>query len=93
MPDIALNLIRDQKATFDATHRRKDGTKFPVEISIHVFLLRGRKVALSFNRDITGRREAEGALRRNEMLLRQAEEVGRSGELGVPDDGTYCYRD
>jgi PAS domain S-box-containing protein len=40
-------------------HRKKDGTVFPVEISVSVFKLKGRKVVCGIIRDITERKGAE----------------------------------
>jgi PAS domain S-box-containing protein len=50
---------RNGKTTFEAIHRRKDGSEFPVEVSTQIFELQSRKVALSIARDITERKRAE----------------------------------
>lgn len=56
-------------------HRRKDGSKFPVEIRISCHFINGRKLFLGLVRDITERVEAEQALRRltAELELRVVE--------------------
>jgi PAS domain S-box-containing protein len=56
-------------ATFDAIHRRKDGTEFPVEISTHLFELHGRQLSLSIARDITERKQMEESVRASEQRL------------------------
>ncbi len=79
--EVALKIRRDGEATFEAVHRRKDGTVYPVETSIHTFELQGKKVGLSFILDMTERKRAEEALRENEDRLKRAEEIGRNRKL------------
>jgi PAS domain S-box-containing protein len=66
---ISREIQEKGRATFDATHRRKDGTEFAVEINAHLFELRGRKVSLSIARDITERKQMEDAVRASESRL------------------------
>lgn len=47
---------------FDARHRHKDGTIFPVEVRIRPFLLNGHSFALALARDITERKQTQEAL-------------------------------
>jgi PAS domain S-box-containing protein len=69
MPAIE-NAIRNLgHATFDAIHRRRDGSEFPVEISAHIFRLREKMVALSVARDITERKFMEETVRASEQRL------------------------
>lgn len=67
-------------ATVYSTHRRKDGSEFPVEVRISCHLIGGRKLFLGLVRDITERMESERAVREvNEALeLRVA---ARTAEL------------
>ncbi|MFA7302972.1 MAG: PAS domain S-box protein [Methanoregula sp.] len=55
-------LHTEGKATFEAVHVKKDGTRVPVEISAHIFTFRDQKMVLSLVRDITERRKAKEAL-------------------------------
>ncbi len=49
---------------FEAVHKRKDGTTFPVEISSQLIELDNKKYFQSFVRDISERKDAERKIRR-----------------------------
>ncbi len=53
-------------ATFETIHRRKDGTTFPVEITVNLLEFNGKTFGISFVKDITERKRAEEALRASE---------------------------
>lgn len=56
--------IRTRKGgTFETTHRRKDGTVFPVEVSINFLEYEGKTYSYSFAIDISERKKAEALLR------------------------------
>ncbi len=57
-------------ATFEARHRRKDGSTFAVEIRLGPIEHSGRKVILAAARDITDRKSAEDELKKKEELLK-----------------------
>lgn len=59
-------------------HRRKDGTIFPVESSIHIIPFNGREVIMGIDRDITERYLAEAA-------RLESEEKYRTLFEGTPD--------
>ena len=54
---------------FETLHQQKDGTVFPVEISVRIMELEGRKLYQSIVRDITERRKAEEEISRRDVLL------------------------
>ena len=56
--------------TLEGTHRRKDGSTFPVEIRIGEFEAEERPLMLALVRDISGRREAEEKIRETEARYR-----------------------
>jgi PAS domain S-box-containing protein len=58
LPFTLPNMHKDGYATFESIHIRKDGSKYPVEVSTHTFPFKGRNVALSIVRDITERKRA-----------------------------------
>jgi PAS domain S-box-containing protein len=55
---------------FDTTHRRRDGSEFPVEVSTRACDVGGRTLLVSIVRDITERRDADLRLRDSEESFR-----------------------
>lgn len=53
-----------QYVTFEGVHRRKDGTTYPVEVTLGRVDLGGESLLLSITRDISKRKEAEEQLKR-----------------------------
>jgi len=48
-----------EKIIFETTHRRKDGTFYPVEVHLHLSEIKGERVFVAIILDITHRQEAE----------------------------------
>ncbi len=77
---------------FQAEHRKRDGTHFPVEISSRLIETEGRRYRQNIVRDITERRSPQQALLRSERRYREALEkidliavlLDRSGRV------TFC---
>ncbi|MDQ7823492.1 MAG: ATP-binding protein [Candidatus Eremiobacteraeota bacterium] len=57
-----MSLIDRGHDTCETVQITKDGRMIPVEVSAHLFRLRGKKVVLSISRDITERKESEQKL-------------------------------
>ncbi len=64
---------------FETRYRRKDGTTFPVEVSVRVVEQGGRRLIHGIVRDIAERKTAEEALRRSEERLALALEATADG--------------
>ncbi len=70
MPDRIRRSLRGEWIKEEITHRKKDGTVFPVEVSGGLIEFGNHKYILSFDRDITERKRAEEALKESEIRFR-----------------------
>jgi PAS domain S-box-containing protein len=76
--------------THHTTHRRRDGSTFPVEITANHLDFLGKRYGISFVNDITKRKKMEEALRDSESRVRRKLESildpeGDIGELELAD--------
>ena len=74
-------------AMFETRYRRKDGTTFPAEVSVHVDEYEGRRYFQAIIHDVTSRERAAEALRASEAKFRAAFEFASLGILLVSPDG------
>ena len=63
MAENAKNLMKNGHARFEIVNVDKWGTKIPVEVSVHIFKLRGKNVILAISHDIRERKQAEKQLK------------------------------
>jgi PAS domain S-box-containing protein len=77
--------------TFETSHRRSDGSEFPVEVRVREFVSDGRRLRLSLVRDITERQAAEQALRDSEERYRALIEVSPQTVWLASPDGAITY--
>ncbi len=68
---------RGAAQVIETQHRRKDGTRYPVELAITFMVYEGQEYHCAFARDISERRAADVALRESEERLRLALNVAR----------------
>lgn len=63
-----LKLDASHTLTFEVTHRRKDGTRYPAEVHLNSVSLEGEPIILAIAYDITERKQAEAQIRRQQRL-------------------------
>ncbi len=90
-PEVEVRRIADRvqetRSTFEAEHRRKDGSVFSVEAAVHELTVGGRLLGISIERDITERKRVEEALRHERALLNAQVEASIDGILIVDEHG------
>jgi two-component system sensor histidine kinase AtoS len=67
-PEKVQRMLKGEWIKTEITHCKKDGTIFPVEVSAGLIEIGNHKYILTFDRDITNRKQAEEALQRTEQL-------------------------
>ena len=67
---LEIQLNQNGNATFQTTYIKKDGTKFPVEISALHLTIEGKDLYMAIARDITEKKTTEEALQKSEHLYR-----------------------
>jgi PAS domain S-box-containing protein len=75
LDDYSKRPTEEYPLTFEAAHRRKDGTTFPVEIRHTPLDVGGQRLILDLSRDITDRKRAEQSLHAEQRLLRNMLEL------------------
>lgn len=85
--EIRMAEAMDQSApVYETTHRRKDGSVFPVEVSGRAVVVDGKKSYQAIIRDISERKKAEEALLASEVRYRRLFEASRDGVLILDAD-------
>jgi PAS domain S-box-containing protein len=73
--DHRRKLYSSGSRTIETSHRRKDGTVFPVEVSVNYLEYQGAGFSFSFTKDISERKQAEEKIRTSlqekELLLKE----------------------
>ncbi|GAB4317527.1 MAG: hypothetical protein Kow0074_06170 [Candidatus Zixiibacteriota bacterium] len=69
-PSTFRELRFKSEMTFETIHQRRDGTRFPVQISASLLELDGEVLICAFARDITSQKESENRLRDSESRYR-----------------------
>ena len=81
-------LVEATIKTIETTHQRKDGVRFPVEITSNYVEFGGEEYCCAYARDLTERRRAEEEKAKLEAQLAQAQKMESVGRLagGVAHD-------
>ena len=66
--DVLSRMHLGQTVTIDGLQRRKDGTTFPVEVSLSLVDFRGRRRIIATARNVTERRLSEAQLRQSQKM-------------------------
>ncbi|MEX2369684.1 MAG: PAS domain S-box protein [Bacteroidales bacterium] len=77
--------------TFISVHKRKDGTEFPVEITVNYFKFNNRELSFSFAKDISEQVKAIEKLQKSEMRFRLLAESAPIGILIGDKDMNVVY--
>ena len=80
---------RTDPLVLDSIHRRKDGTTFPVEVSVQLIRL-DKEYLVAIVRDITERKEAETSLRQSEERYRSLVDNAPIG-IFLNEKGRFAY--
>jgi PAS domain S-box-containing protein len=87
-----MQQVQQGPIRFETIHRRKDGTRLPVEVSWSFSEIGGEGVVLSIIRDLSGRSEAEERLRESELFYRQTLESIPGMSFTTRPDGFCDYQ-
>jgi PAS domain S-box-containing protein len=71
----------NQKIRFESTHKRKDGSTFPVEISSKVLSMEGKLYICATVHDLTRRKSYEEALMKKNKSLQEFKDIAVGREL------------
>ena len=77
--------------SFESIHKRKDGSTFPVEISVNYFKHKTKEYNLAFAKEITGRKHAETDLKVSEEKYRVITENSPIGLYSNDLKGNFLY--
>lgn len=86
-----VEIIREKNfVTLESVHVKKDGSRFPVEISVNHLRYSGRDILCAFVRDITNRKKAEEEKAEYQNQLDAFFQASRDG-IGIQKNGVFIY--
>ncbi|MGI9862934.1 PAS domain S-box protein [Moorella naiadis] len=80
-----------EKVVLDTTHRRKDGSNYPVEVHLQQFEHMGEKVCVAVIIDLTERRRMEEELRQREATLSAITGSARDAVVMLDGEGEVTF--
>ncbi|MHB9028541.1 MAG: PAS domain-containing protein, partial [Candidatus Latescibacterota bacterium] len=80
---------KETSYTIETSHRRKDGSVFPVEVTVNFFEYRGKEYHFSYVRDITARKQVEEELRESGERFASAFENAAIGMALIAPQGHF----
>jgi diguanylate cyclase (GGDEF)-like protein/PAS domain S-box-containing protein len=78
---LALEDVGPPGENFEITGRRKDGRKFPLEMSLAIWKAQGQRFTTATIRDITQRKRAEAAFQKSQACLAKAQRLAHLGSF------------
>ncbi len=87
LSELWERIVAGDPLTLEGIHRRKDGTRFPVEVRVGPFETRQDRLMLAMARDVTERKRAEEALKKSEAHNRSVLETAPDAILTMTTDG------
>jgi len=91
VPERIRCIVKGGRVKAEVTHRRKNGTLFPVEVSAGLLELGNKEYVLAFDRDITKRKLAEDALHESEAKHRIVSDNTYAWEFWLSAEDTFLY--
>jgi PAS domain S-box-containing protein len=83
-----------QTQTVESKHKRKDGSTFPVEVTVIYFGFQGKEITYSFVRDITERKLLEEITRKRNFQEKEAMRIANMGTWEYTfATGCFCLND
>ena len=86
-------IVRRGSDQFESTQRRKDGTTFPVEVSVSYLPYDEFEYVCAFSRDITERRKAEERLRLDESRTEALLKLNQMGNRPLEEITTFTLEE
>jgi two-component system cell cycle sensor histidine kinase/response regulator CckA len=91
-PEDHWHSIKDAGSlTFESSHRRKDGTRLPVEISANYLEFNGKEYVFAFARNTTERKRTERDLAEKSRRIRDLSELSPVGVYRTDAAGDCTY--
>ncbi|MBW2966752.1 PAS domain S-box protein, partial [Candidatus Woesearchaeota archaeon] len=91
MPERMKKVLSGVSFRFETTHYHKDRHVFPLEVSVSLVVMKGKKAIIAFHRDITKKNKAEQTLKESQEKYRDLFENANDLIQCVDKDGNFVY--